>query len=416
VQNGSPDAKKEPTVEITEDISAAINQHQEAVNSVSEALKPYRRDRATPEAGAEPETQLDQATERYERSSSRLTGLILEQLVVFREGEEADPEGTIGLFDDDATTRLTILIGIDARIAAQAGTLAEARAPVAGADVSSPRPLTELELDDVGPPLADACEPMFSELRQDANEQDDKPDEQDEQDEDEPPPGDGRSPASPEVKQFFDEILNRSGGDIFGTLASSLSWLNRIGAVLADPTASFISWSNDALQQGMSALKKLISASWRQVLTKVAALAGEHAAQVGALAADLVRTFKVPRDIAGRGTGFLLGKLLNIKAVRVEAQTLITQNPSRAGGAIRACQDVSKHHKKRRRPVPWLNKALPTCRLIPAYGVGIEAIAAATLLIYSIWLAHDHLDSPILARLRLPKNPGMLTEIKAAVR
>ena len=35
----------------------------------------------------------------------------------------------------------------------------------------------------------------------------------------------------------------------------------------------------------------------------------------------------------------------------------------------------------------------------------VEAVAAATLLIYSIWLAHDHLDSPVLAKLRLPKKP-----------
>jgi hypothetical protein len=396
-------------VEITEDISAAISQHEEAVNAVSEALGPYRRDSAAPADDADAEGQLDRAREQYERSSLLLSGLIVQRLIVVPEDAQRDPEveRNIGLFDDDATTRLPILINIDARIAEQAGSLAEAQTRAVGADESYPRPLTPPELADIGPPLAAVCEPIFSELRQ--------PEEPDE-----PPPtppkAAGGEDDNPDVKEYFDAILNLAGSDIFGTIASSLSWLNRIGDVLADPTSSFVTWSKDALKQGFSALNKLFSGAWRQVLSKVVVLAGAHVAQVGQLGAGILHHFKELREIAGRPTGWLLGGALRITEVREEAQDLVNQNPDRSGAAIKACQRVKNHHGKRRKPVPWLNKALPMCRAIPAHGVALEAVAAATLVIYSIWLVHDHLDSPVLAGLRLPKNPGMLTNIEAAVR
>jgi hypothetical protein len=436
-----PRTDREVPVEITDNISAAISQHEQAVNAVSEALGPYRGDRADL-APDDRERRLDDATHGYETSSLLLTGLIVQQLVVPSDGEEANlengqfgDEGDFERFDAGATTRLTILIGIDARIAAQAGSLNEAQIPAPGVDVSYPRPLTKLELKDLGPPLADVCEPLFSELRQDDSKLD--------HDADEPPPSNpastasgasarpdpagpapgtpaqpgpvGVAPGAPDVKPLFDAVLVQAGGDIFGTIASSLSWLNRISAVLGDATASLTSWSSDALKQGMSALHKLSSASWRQVLTKVLVLAGDHLSEIGALGADLVRAIQGARELFARGTGILLGTTLRIEEVRVQAQTLVNADPGRAGAAIAACQQVVKHHKKRRRAVPWLNRALPMSRMIPAYGVGVEAIAAATLVIYSIWLAHDHLDSPVLARLRLPKNPGMLSEIRAVM-
>jgi hypothetical protein len=393
-------------LEITNDISEAISQHQEAVKAVSEALGPYRTGSDGLAADADPERQLDHARERYEQSSLALTGLISGRLVISSESGNvnAEGEGSTRSFDDDATTRLTILINIDARVAEHAGVLAEAQAPAADGDVPYPRALTSPELADLGRPLADVCAPMFTELRQD-EEADATPERAVD--------GEGDNP---DVKEFFDAILNRAGGDIVGTIASSLSWLNRISAVLASPTASFVTWSNDALKQGISALHRLLSGAWRGVLTKVMLLVGQHAAQVGQIGADIIDKFKVPRTLAARGTGFLLGKILKIAEVSAQAQDLVIQNPTRAGAAIAACQRVNKHHQKRRKAVPYLNKALPACRLVPASGVALEAVAATTLLIYNIWLAHDHLDSPVLANLRLPKNPGMLSNIRAAVR
>jgi hypothetical protein len=94
----------------------------------------------------------------------------------------------------------------------------------------------------------------------------------------------------------------------------------------------------------------------------------------------------------------------------------VHQNPARAGTEIDACQKVDKHHQQRRRAAPFLNRALPACRLIPGSGLALEAVAAAALLIYGVWLAHDHLDSPILASARLPKNSGPLTEIQATIK
>jgi hypothetical protein len=85
VRNGSPDGKKETPVEITEDISAAISQHEEAVNAVSEALGPYGRDSAAPAGDADAEGQLDRAREQYERTSLLLSGLIVQRLIVVPE-------------------------------------------------------------------------------------------------------------------------------------------------------------------------------------------------------------------------------------------------------------------------------------------------------------------------------------------
>ena len=74
------------------------------------------------------------------------------------------------------------------------------------------------------------------------------------QDEESDPPHQPPPPAdSPDVEEYFDAILNRAGGDITGTITSSLSWVNRITAVLANPSGSFAAWSKDALAQGIAA-------------------------------------------------------------------------------------------------------------------------------------------------------------------
>lgn len=391
-------------MQMTEEISLAIDRHQTAVGALSAAMGPYREGGASLVADSEPELRLDAARQEYELSSLGITGLLLEQLAVLPEGDgelDSDGERIIGLLDDDVTTRLTVLIEIDAKIAEQASVLTEVQTPEAATSVPETRPLTEPELADLGPAIADSCEPMFSELRRD--EETDPPHQQ--------PP----APDSPDVEEYFDAILNRAGGDITGTITSSLSWVNRITAVLANPSGSFAAWSKDALAQGIAALRRLLIGSWRQVLHKVSLLVGQHAVQAGQVGVAILKRFDVIRNVASRGTGHILGKVLRADEVIDQAQALVDVDPARAGAAIAGCQKVDKHHQKRRRAVPVLNKALPACRLIPAHGSALEAVAAATLLIYSIWLAHDHVDSPVMASLRLPKNPGLLAAVQAAV-
>jgi hypothetical protein len=95
--------------------------------------------------------------------------------------------------------------------------------------------------------------------------------------------------------------------------------------------------------------------------------------------------------------------------------TRVLTDAERADAAIRACQDLDHHHERRRWALPWLNKALPACASIHYAGFALQAVAAAVLLTYSTWLVHDHLDSQVAPSLRLPRNPGLLTDIKAAI-
>jgi hypothetical protein len=64
---------------------------------------------------------------------------------------------------------------------------------------------------------------------------------------------------------------------------------------------------------------------------------------------------------------------------------------------------VVKHHENRRKAVRPLNLALPICQLLHGPGLALQVAATAMLLVYEVWLAHDHLDSPVLKDVRLPK-------------
>jgi hypothetical protein len=56
-----------------------------------------------------------------------------------------------------------------------------------------------------------------------------------------------------------------------------------------------------------------------------------------------------------------------------------------------------------------------SCKFIPVAGLQVQIAATALLLIYEVWLAHDHLDSLILPQIRLPRNSGLLTAVRGAV-
>jgi hypothetical protein len=150
------------------------------------------------------------------------------------------------------------------------------------------------------------------------------------------------------------------------------------------------------------------------VLSKVSLLVGPHASGVGQFVVSLVQPF-VP-DAEGWGGGKVLGKALQVGEPQVRTQKLVDDNQDRAGNAKEACEKVDAHHTRMRKPVRLLlNAALPGLQLIPVHGLQLQVIATAMLLIDHVWLAHDHLDSPVLNKLRLPKNIGLLTEVQAVV-
>jgi hypothetical protein len=120
-------------------------------------------------------------------------------------------------------------------------------------------------------------------------------------------------------------------------------------------------------------------------------------------------------DAEGWGGGKVLGMALQSREPQVKAQKLVDDNRDRVWEAKEACEKVDAHHKKMRKLVRPLNAALPGLQLIPVCGLQLQVIATATLLIYHVSPAHDHLDSPVLQKLRLPKNIGLLTEIQTAV-
>jgi hypothetical protein len=120
-------------------------------------------------------------------------------------------------------------------------------------------------------------------------------------------------------------------------------------------------------------------------------------------------------NAARSGAALAVGKILRADDAITAADRLIGQDQSKAKAAIQACEVVVAHHKRRCRGVHRLNKALPLCAVVHPAGVPLQPIAGVAVLIYSIWLAHDHLDSCVLSRIRLPKNPGLLTKISEAV-
>lgn len=385
------------------DLSSGIERHAQAITSLSGALGRYREGITgqTNEDEAEQELllaaqQLDAAGATYERTSLALAGIIIDDLI---DTQRSDDDRV--WLTSNAVTRLAAMIAIDAKVAEQAALLADIREPQATGREYLTRRLTRAESDDLGQELASAAEPMFAELRQgnDAG-----------------TPAAARSgPAAQAVDRCVSNVLDRAADDIVGTIGAAIGWAHRLGTLLADLTSGAVGWSAEALAElteGLSPLRRLLARAWRQVISKVGILVGQR---VRDIATAIVGKLDLLHKTAKAGTGLALRKLLEIDKVASKAKALAETKPHRAKAAIRACDEVDHHHERRRWGVPWLNKALPACGAIHFGGVALEALAAAAVLIYSVWLVHDHLDSPIAASIRLPRNPGLLTNVESAV-
>ncbi len=256
------------------------------------------------------------------------------------------------------------------------------------------RPLTPAERDSLGEGLVSACRPLLAELGGNG----------------------GAVPQGSTVATHVRQILRRAGDDIVGTLHALLPWEHAARTLITQLAGSAADWAVDMLPQlaqALSGLRGLMARAWRQAGFKIRALTGELGGQLMGL---LGKAFEWLKDKAGSAAAAAaLRGLLQADDVIRAADKLIADHPDKVGRAMRACEEVDEHHQRRRRAVPLLNRALPACALIHPAGLGVQVSIGAMLLIYSVWLAHDHVDSDVLPELRLPKNPGLRTKIREAL-
>ena len=378
---------------------------QAASDGLSRALGRYRLSGDSvddTEVEEYPEVGLDAAANRYEQASLEVAGIIIGQLAAA--GDQDTPR-----LDDDATTKLAASIAIDAKVAEQAALLLEIQEQRILAS-QPPRRLAGAEIDDLGEDLATAAQELIAELGQRGNGPltPESPG---------PAGNPGPGPAGRTIEPYVLNILDLAGGDFLDTLSALVSWERRVCDLITEIGGTAAAWFTAALPQlaeRWSALRKLLARAWRLVLAKVSVLAGQHAHELLAVLGD--NPFTLMRHMKDRAAGAVLGEVLNTsKVIRIADSYLSNASDNAANTALRECRRVVDHHERRRKAVPWLNRALPACVLVHLSGFPLKTVAGVTLLIYSVWLAHDHLDSPVLENLRMPKNPGLLKVVEAAV-
>jgi hypothetical protein len=388
-------------MERTDEYLDAVTRHEQSIGHISSLLEAYRDGRNL-NRETSPETELDAAADRYEQTSIVLTGLIAQQLVR-RSADGADDAADDAAFqqDDDAAAGMTALLEIDAALLNYTTMITALRDSDGAEYALRPGQLTEAELDALSDQeTAQAYDSAFEVLRGGIGAG--------------TPLIAGAATTTPfDVGPYFDAILSRTSADILGTVASGVAWEKMIAHALLHQIADFGTRLPKPLQHGWTALRRLLGKAWRQGLSKILLLVGPAAASIGQFTGGIVALFAP--DVEGWGIAAVLRKALNIKKPQEEAQNLAAGKPERAAEVEKACSDVQAHHLSRRKAVRFLNAALTGCKYIPVYGLQLQIGATALLLIYEVWLAHDHLDSPVLAKIRIPKNSGLLTGVKLAV-
>jgi hypothetical protein len=383
-------------MDITQEYQHAVNRHEESLQRLSALLEQYRNGENLSRDGG-PEAELDAASERYEETSTELMGIITGHLVISVSNDGVQQ-------DDDAVARAVALKGIDARIVRYTTAITAFRDPEGAGHGLRQGPLTQGELATLGDEgLAGECAPAFGQLRQEDATSTPTLE----------PDAPAVTPSAFEVKPYFDSILHRAAGDIAGTFAAGGLWKLLINDALCDTIRDFGTSSLTWLKDTLTPLRRLLVRGWRQVLTKISLLVGPQGPGVGELAEGIIKDY-IP-DAEEWSLGALLGKALKVRDSQSEAQKLVDKNLPRVPRVKEACEKVDAHHADRRKAIRILNLALPGLLLIPGHGLPLQVTATASLLIYEIWLAHDHLDSPILKNLRLPKNTGLLTAVNAAL-
>jgi hypothetical protein len=383
-------------MEITPEYLGAVRRHEGAVQLLSDLLGQYR-DGTELSRHVGPEAELDEAARRYEETSAVLAGLIVERLFTTVGGAGGQAATR---WDDDAGVRLIALLEVDATVVRYATVLITLRDPEGAGHLLRAGPLRREELAALGAGVAQACAPAFADLRRESGTA--------------VPPA-VRSTGSPvlDVQQYFDAILDRAAAEIIGTIASGLAWEQLIGHALMHAIGDLSNWLPAGLRQDLTPLRRLLVRGWRQALSKVSLMVGPDAASVGQFVAGIFGEF-LP-DAEEWGVAATLRRTLRAGETQEEAQKLVDDNPRRAPQVTQACEKVNTHHAGQQKAIRLLNAALPGCHLLPGPGLPLQVIATALLLIYEVWLAHDHLDSPVMENRRLRRNVGLLREIRTVV-
>jgi hypothetical protein len=372
----------------TQELGNAISQHEGAINSLDAALTAYRNGA---DNRGQAEQALNAAAQVYERSSALVAANIIEYLP----SGDTTQDGRL-LLDEDASLRLAAAIAIDAEVASQAALLIQLQEPqeLQESDTGQPlRSLTALELVSLGDDLVPACQELFRELRGETS----------------------PAPSGSSVATHAHRILGRAGDDVVDTLHAMVSGEHELGHLATQLAEGLNDWVGGMLpqvSQALSALRRLLVGAWRAAVFKIQALVGEHGREVLSALGDVFDW--LPKAIRS-GAALALGWALQADDVVAAVKKLVGAEQSKFAVAIAACEVVDAHHEKRCRAVRKLNRALPMLAPFHAGGVPLQPIAGVAVLIYSTWLAHDHLDSRVLPGIRLPKNPGLLTKISEAV-
>jgi hypothetical protein len=214
----------------------------------------------------------------------------------------------------------------------------------------------------------------------------------------------GRGPVT--IEPSVRKILDRGAETMVGTAGACVPFAQLVqghlinGFAIETPLGAALGF----LRKGWHALRRLAVRAWQTLMDKLGRWAAP-AQQAGAWLNDRIQDFV--HDLIVHGVRNVLAGLLDAPQVVDDGDALLAARPA----ALSACGSVVEHHHQQQRFIRLLNKTLPvifTCHALAGAG------AAAALLIFSVWTAHDHIDSPHLRDIRFPGNPGLLQAIRDA--
>jgi hypothetical protein len=242
-----------------------------------------------------------------------------------------------------------------------------------------------------------------------------------------PPPPDPDPPSesasggdeSLAIVKSIDEILRNGGGAMAKTVSQAI-----VGPVLPSLVQDLNTILGPAIVEMLDqAVKKNEGKWWKafsscaaklldSAMTKIRELIGEG---VLLKAIDPLKRL-LPQGLQKVGGG-MLGWALDRDELVQACNRLLTGKPHDiVRNAEKLCDEVAKANKKRMSHLNWANVALGVgathLRLLG--GDILIAAIAVTLIVYVLYLTHDHLDSSAL-RFLPDHDPGIRTRVKEAV-
>jgi hypothetical protein len=289
-------------------------------------------------------------------------------------------------------SRLVATVGLDALIAEKAALLDAAQEPFFPSAERMTHALTGAQLDDLGPRLEDAAVSLLEDIAGFA--------------------GTSRVQShragQPSVRPVADRILAQAEQDLVRSATAAIPFSHQAKAFLGGIAGDAGRGAIDGLaklHEGVRGLKRLGMQRWHRAIDRLLGLLRHDAKAVR-------QAIPHPEQLADEAARGVLARMLQVEGVIMQADVLLTTHLALASAALDACDEVERHYRRRRRAVPHLQKALPWIAAIHTVGTAFAAVGTGALLLYSFWTAHDHLDSPLAARLRLTENPGILTAVQ----